>query len=202
MKFNVVAGAIFVCLAVALLLNLPTNETAGISGAWASWMQAIGSIAAIVGAVWVARTEERRRNAEAVQRAELAGIAILTRLSGLVGLSEAVIESLRVADVPTEEFVLRRDDLAALNTPSATEIERLIPVPGDVAVDLIQVHGELQMIQTLFYRACRADAPLDDRKRRAKAIAELFSNVLARTIKARAALIKFLRMRGHSVIEE
>ena len=197
MRQNIYAVIVFCTLLLAFLCNMPRD-----SSAWASWMQAFGSVAAILGAVWIARADERRRQVESLAVAEITAVEILGRLGAVHGCVSACIDAMSLPDIPTAEFELRRKDLDELSLPTIEGVQRLVPIGHDVAVNLAQIITVLGSARIILERGGRKGLPPEARQLRAKGVRKLIEEIPNRVTASRKALIRFLKSRGHEVIED
>lgn len=93
-KYEVALLLLFGCLVAAFAFNLP-NESAE----WAAWVQAFGSIAAIIGAVGIAahQAKENRKQLDALEDA--AATQRTVQLTAIRGLLEELQNALRGTSV-------------------------------------------------------------------------------------------------------
>jgi hypothetical protein len=165
-------------------------------------MQAFGSVAAIFGAIWIARTDERRRQIESLAVAEITAVETLGLLGTVFGCLGACSDAMSATDVSTAEFRSRRHDLDELVLPNSEDIRRLVPIGNEVAIDLIQIVTEISTAKVLLERAGREEMPLENRRLYAASLHRVVMNLPMHVSKSRVALIKFLQSRGHSVISD
>ncbi len=107
----------------------------------ASWVQAVGSIAAIVGAVWIATHESRRRRRELIEiaRVNASGLAVrLTRLRMYLAVATEAFREATIVD-PSPQMIAKMKECCAHVHDDAVareEIEAVVPLPGNIAEKL------------------------------------------------------------------
>lgn len=119
----------------------------------AAWVQAVGSVAAIVGAVWVANMQSRHKKEDDLLRAQLGAAGISVRLSRFAAeLSNfSMISGFPYAESETPEI----DELKAIQAwigkphyrPTQQEFAEIVPLPGKAAHRLARGYELLAVLQ-------------------------------------------------------
>lgn len=197
MKHNIYAVVVFLTLAAAFAFNMPSN-----SGEWASWVQAVGSVAAIFGVIWLARADQRRIEDERLILAEVTAANIVYPLGALKGCMGALATAMSKDAIDQSEFATRRKDIENLYLPDIEQISKLIAIGGDVSIDISHVVMTARLAESLCERCSRTAMSVEQRKAQGKELAKLVSDVPTRIDNAREKLLKFLVERGHTVVKK
>lgn len=151
---------------------------------WAAWAQAIGSVAAIGSAIWLAGQEDRRRNKQALVSARLVAAGITIKIStGLTTVQSAHkwFDQTRQFDGDPMRFDWWVQKLSALEFGTREEQLALVPLPNGCAFKLAAANDRLHT--TVRMLASFADSPgLQESERRretASGAAFLFQEVVA-----------------------
>ncbi|WP_155301744.1 DUF456 domain-containing protein [Burkholderia gladioli] len=115
----------------------------------ASWMQAIGSIAAIFGALWIAFQQDLKRKRDELQAAMITASGMAFRLrENLDELAEVVTEFDRMARFDYNPFRLEPlgDRIKLLRRWSSDEEIALIPLGAQCAVNLASARDHLHLV--------------------------------------------------------
>ncbi len=174
--------ATLVSLAICALLAYDRVAWNSVDGATlAGWAQAIGSVAAIVVAMWLATREDRRRSSEAMSLAVVTGAALIFRLTVASGLASKPLTSFaRMArfDGPASTFKTAHEQLAAIDIGTLSEVNALIPLPNHAAYKLAGAQDRLQAVRHMLKRVSENDEFLQDSEHR-KQQAETFHWMLS-----------------------
>jgi hypothetical protein len=103
---------------------------------WAAWVQAVGSVAAILVAVWIANRDNRKRNHDAYTLAIIAATEFFEPLQKVMSSVFDVHNMVAGATDPqyTRMYLLdARTRLENLRRWSSDDISRLAPLPDDCA---------------------------------------------------------------------
>jgi len=114
---------------------------------WGVWFGSIGAVGAFVGTIWLATSESRRREREAMDIATLAASSIFLKIALTIGSVNRVIEALeRTADDP-KMFDYCSFVISKIERCSNEELLPLIPLPNHTAAKLGLVMQALTVIQ-------------------------------------------------------
>ncbi|MEK6290079.1 MAG: hypothetical protein V4793_01610 [Paraburkholderia tropica] len=134
----------------------------------ASWVQAVGSIAAIVGAIWVAFRQDFKEQDAKRQAAVITASGMNFRLQdNLDDLDSLIKEFEKMSKIDFNPMNLHRfaDRLSELRKWSSDEEVTLIALGGDCSVNLAaardRLHAAPQIIQDFFV----SDGVADNRRR-------------------------------------
>lgn len=117
-----------------------------------AWVQAIGSVAAILAAIRIARTEERQRRREAIAAAGVTAALVGTKLLNIRAAITAVRLSHReIATHPNGllSFVGAVNQVLAVPVPSEEQLIRLTASPLTGAEDLADLCSRLERVGAL-----------------------------------------------------
>lgn len=119
----------------------------------AAWVQAVGSVAAIVGAVWVANMQSRHKKEDDLLRAQLGAASISVRLSRFAAeLSKfSIFTGFPYAESETPEI----DEFKAIQAwigrshyrPTQQEFAEIVPLPNKAAHRLARGYELLTVLQ-------------------------------------------------------
>jgi hypothetical protein len=124
---------------------------------WSGWFQAIFSVAAILAAIWIARSGERARRVEAANLAEASAVLMHAELHKLSSAIQEAEEAYRDASGPVgnwRPFIEAANSIARLSDPTAEHIMR-------IAVIHPQTASDLALLPVLLYRLRSATQSLD-----------------------------------------
>jgi hypothetical protein len=115
---------------------------------WAAWVQAFGSVGAILGAIWIANTETRRRKRDAQALAHVTIAAISLRVVRVADVMQMVFDT--VNDDFRRGYGINYGQLASdLRNEKLWTIEEIIPLivlPNNVASNLSACRIQIQDI--------------------------------------------------------
>jgi hypothetical protein len=116
----------------------------------AAWVQAIGSIAAILWAVWIATAENRRRAEDAIAAAQISSLAVLRLLQHMRAVAEAVAEALEPLakfDGAPEGLLSVQNTLEVVRLPNPAQVLALVPVGGGCAKSLAHSIATIELLR-------------------------------------------------------
>jgi|GEM_PF-3327419 len=132
---------------------------------WAGWAQAIGSVAAIAVAMWLATREDRRRSAEAMSLAVATGAALTTRLAIASIQAERQWKKLAFMakhDAAPSTFETANEQLSAIDIGTIDDVKSLIPLPDDAAYKLAGAQDRLLAVRRMLKMASESREILDN----------------------------------------
>ena len=113
---------------------------------WPAWVQAVGSITAILVAVWIADRDARARRHESYVIALVAATEINQAIEALAYRLEDMakgLESLESSMAPFGAVQLVLEQLETARFWSVSEIAQLTPLPGQAAIRIAMAQSEL-----------------------------------------------------------
>ncbi|SAL26217.1 hypothetical protein [Caballeronia telluris] len=151
---------------------------------WASWAQAIGSVAAVGAAIWLASQEDRRRKEQSLIAAKLSASGMTTKLSINVTLVEGARDFFKAAgqaDGDPTKFDWWFARLSGLKLSTRDEQLALIPLPNNCAYKLAGANDRLHsVVETLgAFMKSPGRAESNRRKEAANGISFLLGEVAA-----------------------
>ena len=102
----------------------------------AAWVQAVGSVVAILAAIWISRYQERRRTEDALLSAELSAARMLNRILlpyGELQVAHDFFASASLNGGAISQFDTFKNRFAQLPTWSHDELVRMTPLPNKCA---------------------------------------------------------------------
>ena len=139
--------AVVACIATGLDQGLTKSD-------WASWVQAVGSIAAIGGALWIFKSDTVIRRTEAQVIASLAAAQYFPRLDHLIEQLEsfqATLDLYEQVDLGPPEIFKISQALSRMTLWSSNELYVLAPLAHQCAMQFSYGLGKLNAA-TLFIR--------------------------------------------------
>lgn len=130
--FSVLGVTIIIGIFVGLKKDLTISE-------WAAWVQAIGSIAAILGAIWITSQEDRRRRGELRAAARLTASGLTMRLASISASVRQVKDRFNAwgqMDFDPRELSQYIDILENAAACSPSELISLVPLQNNAAYKL------------------------------------------------------------------
>lgn len=117
-----------------------------------AWVQAIGSVAAILAAIRISRSEDRRRRREAIEAAEVTGALVRSKLldmrAALVDVRSAYGEISQRHD-GILRFVAAANRVVAMPVPTEDQLIRLTASPISGAAEMAEMIARIDRVQTL-----------------------------------------------------
>lgn len=114
---------------------------------WGVWIGSIGAVGAFLGTIWLATSERRRREREAMDAATLAASSIFLKIALTIGSVNRVIDALeRTSDNP-KLFGYCNFVISKIERCTNEELLPLIPLPNHTAAKLGLVMQALTVIQ-------------------------------------------------------
>lgn len=140
---------IFLSIAMLCVLawKLPSN-----SSEWASWSQAIGTVAALFGVLWVAHADARRQRDEKLARAAVT-VAVLK--STLPYVTRTMNSAARILREPSSDVELRplllelRKAFDDMPIPTEEQMLRLVPVGAQFSAKFAQAIAYTMQVQVM-----------------------------------------------------
>ena len=151
-KFNrkQVAGFFVLCAASALLITglvFALYRKPIESAEVAAWVQAVGSVVAILAAIWISRDQERKRREDALTVALIMASSVRHKVALIlvdVEAASAWFKSASTEDANMRGFPEHLKNLQAIVPLEAEELMRLAPIGDDCARKLSAGFGKLQ----------------------------------------------------------
>lgn len=197
--FSLVGSAVL----VAVLYVLFGWEKLGaflVHPATAAWVQAWGSIGAIVAAIFVSRSDVRRRQKEDLVVAELTA-AKVTRMLGFLGTAvqsaNAWFTSMRDTGGPEARFQDFQRIFAEASIPSEADLRALAAIPGHASHHLVDALQLLEAVNMQLNLAVPITSKwsADQRKAAAGRLVRTLTPALNSIQQCESALDKFLEGR-------
>lgn len=126
------------------------------AGDWGTWIGSIGTVGAMIGTIWLATAETRRRTAAALDLATLAASSIVLRTARLNSAIRASIETLSHGLEGRDRirgFQYCIDALSTAERWTIDELTPLVPLPNHAAAKLALVNQMLVTIELVLTRA-------------------------------------------------
>jgi len=130
----------------------------------AAWVQAVGSIAAIIGAFWIANTQTRQKKNDDLLRAQMVASAISVRLqrfsNGLSGFDVMTgFHDLEAAEPSVDQFLaLQKWFDGDHYKPTENELMSLIALPNNAAHRLARGYEMLDVIKEIVAPGSRLES--------------------------------------------
>jgi len=144
----VLVGGLMLAMILVMLWKWPSD-----SGQWASWAQAIGTVAALFGVLWIAHADERRRREEQLANAAVTAAILLRVMPELIGVVTVTIDRLRRIR-PDQGMHARMEVLCAsldnAPLPSEEQMLRVIPISAALGQTLAHAVGQVTQAQAVF----------------------------------------------------
>ncbi len=124
----------------------------------AGWVQGIGSLIAIIAAVWVARWQAKRESKlrQTAQRA--AAEVVSSSIARSVNLAITNLKAIRIvvegydAGIDVDEDLKHRANVLQLVPPTETQLLQLAPVEPAAAVSLARAYSVIGQVSVVFQR--------------------------------------------------
>lgn len=157
----------FLCFLAVLLAGAMLKFSADS----AAWVQAVGSVAAIYGAVWIAQRGEREKRREQIAAAEITAAVVRLQLHEIVGAlrktsasADQFIRDERRSALTKSEFLSLRDEhyipnMAVAAAPTEDQLLRLVPIRGDVSQDILRCMESVRACKRYLDSCCRGAPP-------------------------------------------
>lgn len=117
-----------------------------------AWVQAVGSVAAILAAIRISRAEDRRRRREAVDAAEVTGALVRSKLldmrAAMVDVRSAYARISQAHD-GLLRFFNAANRVVAIPVPTEEQLIRLTASPITGAADIAELISRLERVRTL-----------------------------------------------------
>lgn len=155
-------------IVVIVILAITVQATVGWSEVGAAWVQAVGSVLALVVAILVpARMrmlDQRSREHDATERAFVRAMHVMTKIYHLHSAAKHLAQDIRSLNVSKTSIQLN-DHLPfwdVLELPTEDEVLAMIPLQQSVAADIALVVGYIRTVQTILKRSTqlRSDAAI------------------------------------------
>lgn len=152
------AGAVFLTILALLGIGavLHILVTLPFDGKGPEWVGAIGTVATLIGTIWLATIETRRRRAEAHDLATLAASSIVLRAIRLNSAIRNSIEALTHEQADAGNSAVYRyclDTISSTERWTIDELVPLVPLPNRAAAKLAFANQMLVTIEIALKRA-------------------------------------------------
>lgn len=114
---------------------------------WAYWLGAVGTIGAMIGTIWLATTESRRRARAETRRAYLHAASFILRLSRAHALLKQACNQLKVyalTDHPPEAIISAKQYLTKIDLWDVDDLIPLASLRGDSTFQLAEACTEIR----------------------------------------------------------
>jgi hypothetical protein len=125
---------------------------------WAYWIGAIGTVGTLMGTIWLATSESRRRETENRTRAQMHAVSIKLRLTHIRSVIGYVCRGLdAAAKIDHDPAIILRliEEVRPLKIITIDELIPLSPLPDGIAGKLAQAADEIRTTVLIFDRAKR-----------------------------------------------
>lgn len=128
---------------------------------WGTWVGSVGTVGALIGTIWLATEERRRRNRESMDLATLAAASLLLRLARMAGAIQRVISVLETDPPPGKvtNFRFCSDCLEKSDRWTTEDLLPLIPLPNHAAASLAIVIQAITTVQMHCENASKSSRP-------------------------------------------
>lgn len=113
---------------------------------WGTWIAAIGTVGALIGTIYLADTEARRRRQAELTRAKLAAARIKQKIAAAAGITRGLHVTLKTAaeiHPPKENFAVAATKLRDISFWSYEDLVALAPLQNGIAFRLAQAEDEI-----------------------------------------------------------
>jgi hypothetical protein len=124
---------------------------------WGTWIGSIGTVGALIGTIWLATAETRRRDREAQDLATLAAAAILLKTARVTGAIKSLINTLGSELPPGREadaYKICFNTLSMAERWTINDLVPLVPLSNHVAAKLAFVDQILITVAMSLKGAC------------------------------------------------
>lgn len=169
--FNTDVRRAFLLLAVVAGM-ICTGFAAGLgSSEWASWVQAVGSVAAIIGAIFIASSDSRHRRREVYSVALIGASEMHFAITMMRRDIQDLANELGAADMVDFSLSQLNMVITALNAQSnwtSEQISVLAPLPNNCALHIAMAQGRITAIKILLEKAMGNSGLLSNKAFRVK----------------------------------
>jgi hypothetical protein len=170
MKEHVLRFVGSVCLTILALIGigavLHILLTLPFEGKGPEWVGAIGTVATLIGTIWLATAERRRQTKQEADLAMLAAGSIFLKLARMAGAMKLVIKVLDREYPPDSRPPFQYCHQTLTNAPqwSNEELLPLVPLPNNTAARLALVMQVVILMSALCEKATRGHWDESDRR--------------------------------------
>ena len=138
-------GAIVLSAALGLCGYEWVNWSRLSASDWGTWIGAIGTVATLIGTIWIATSETRRQNKQAIDRAYVAAASLETRIIKVESVVICTLKYLQRSSVYFGVHDYAKLALKLKQTDSWTdeEILPLIALPGHCSVRMVVIRAQI-----------------------------------------------------------
>lgn len=115
----------------------------------AEWTGAIGTVGTLIGTIWLATAQTRRRDRDELLRAKLAGVGQMFRLAHAIrDITEVrnTLQTLAICDLGGSHLMNCISKLSAIPLWTADELVPMIPLPGSTAARLAATGDQMNAV--------------------------------------------------------
>jgi hypothetical protein len=116
---------------------------------WGTWIGSIGTVATLIGTIWLATESERKRRREELDKATLAAARMLVRIPSIQASFSTVraflIHSLFGTD-PRPDYIAAAKILQDTGTWSATDVDLLVHLRGQTAAKMEMTRSRIELV--------------------------------------------------------
>jgi hypothetical protein len=125
---------------------------------WGTWVGSVGTVATLVGTIWLATAQTRQKNRDDLTLARLHAASMVLRLHHAESMVSSVCQTLSTAlDTPIELSVEHLNDmglkLSSIKPWGISDLVPLIPLPKNTAAKLAQAADNLDSMGMELSRA-------------------------------------------------
>lgn len=174
---------------------------------WGTWVGSIGTVGAMVGTIYLATADARKRDHEQLQVAQLHAAGILMRLGHSDAQVQSALETATLAlETPIELDLHNLRDmryrLESIRLCKTDDLVPLVVLPGQVAAKLAQATDQIEAMTTLLSKFVEHYPTLTSEERYGmttivREILTVTSKLLSETMTVCSEQTEKLRQAGH-----
>ncbi|MDZ5633967.1 hypothetical protein [Janthinobacterium sp. GMG1] len=137
-----------------------------------TWSGALGTVGTLIGTIWLATSESRRRNREEMTRAQLHAAGILLDIAYVRGELKLIVDEMAefaLIDPITNRILSFAPKLSIIDIWKAETFIPLVPLPNKAAGCLTQATDQIRLMRRVIEKAGH-DNSLDSSEKRKKFI--------------------------------
>lgn len=116
---------------------------------WGTWVGSIGTVATLIGTIWLATESERKRRREELDKATLAAARMLVQIpvirASFTTVRSFLIHSLFGTD-PRPDYIQAAKILQDTGTWSVADVDLLVHLPGQTAAKMEMTRSRIELV--------------------------------------------------------
>jgi hypothetical protein len=115
---------------------------------WATWVGSVGTVGTLLGTIYIARTESRKRERAELLTARLRGTELnleLAHAHNVIGRVASRLVHAEIIDPPPDLFVMCLQELGDTELWNTNDLILLAPLPGNASFKLAEAAAKLRM---------------------------------------------------------